>query len=95
MRNKLVNSQMGQFITRVPLAEAPAIAQFYLTHNDAFYIRKAHPVGLLLSDSEKLHTEWQTGRKVTGLRARQDEGTATNFDNAQRAIERLERSEHE
>ena len=90
-RNQTVNGQMAQFITRVPLAEAPSIAAFYVGHNDNFYIRKSHSVGLLLADSEKLRTEWQNGRKVTGKRALQDEGTATNFDNAEEAKRILRR----
>ena len=94
-RNQTVNGQMAQFITRVPLAEAPSIAAFYVGHNDNFYIRKSHSVGMLLADSEKLRTEWQNGRKVTGQKARQDEQTSTNFANAERAIEILERKDHE
>ena len=49
----------------------------------------------MLADAEKLRTEWQTGRKVTGQKARQDEQTSTNFDNAERAIKILERRDHE
>ena len=94
-RNARVNGQMAQFIQRVPLSEAPAIAQFYVRHNDAFYIRKSHPVGSLLADAEKLRTEWRNGMAVTGRRAQQDESTATNFDNAERAIEILERRDRE
>ena len=94
-RNKRVNSQLKQFTERVPLEEAPAIAAFYLGHNNAFYIRGSHSVGAMLADAEKLRTEWQTGRKVTGRKAMQDEQTATNFDNAERAIEMLERKDHE
>ena len=73
---------MAQFITRVPRAEAPLIAAFYLGHNDAYYIRMSHSVGIMLRDAEKLRTEWQTGRKVRpGQKARQDEQTSTNFEN--------------
>ena len=94
-RNAKVNGQMAQFCKRVPLEEAPAIAAFYLGHNSAFYLRGSHSVGAMLQDAEKLRTEWQTGRKVTGRKAMQDEQTATNFDNAERAIQILERRDHE
>ena len=79
----------------MPSEEAPHIATFYLGHNDAFYLRSAHSVGIMLRDAEKLRTEWQTGRKVTGRKAQQDEQTATNFDNAERAIKILERRNRE
>ena len=94
-RNAKVNGQMAQFCKRVPIEEAPEIAAFYLGHNNAWYIRGSHSVGSLLNEAEKLRTEWQTGRKVTGRKALQDEQTATNFDNAERAIEMLERRDHE
>ena len=94
-RNAKVNSQLKQFRERVPIEEAGLIAAFYVTHNNAYYLQKAHSVGAMLADAEKLRTEWQTGRKVTSRKAMQDEQTSTNFENAQRAIERLERSEHD
>ena len=94
-RNRKVNAQLKQFCERVPIKEAGLIAHFYLGHNNAYYLRVAHSVGAMLADAEKLRTEWQTGRKVTGQKALQDEQTATNFDNAERAIETLERKDHE
>ena len=94
-RNARVNSQMKQFVKRVPLEEAPAIAAFYLGHNSAFYLRGSHSVGAMLQDAEKLRTEWQTGRKVTGRKALQDEQTSTNFDNAERAIQILEKRDRD
>ena len=94
-RNRKVNSQLKQFCERVPIEEAPAIASFYLSHNNAYYLRTSHSTDALLKDAEKLRTEWQTGRKITGRKALQDEQTATNFDNAERAIEMLERRDHE
>ena len=94
-RNKHVNSKLKLFCERVPLVEAPKIAAFYLGHNSAFYIRGSHSVGAMLQDAEKLRTEWQTGRKVTGRKAMQDEQTATNFDNAERAIQILEKRDRD
>ena len=87
-RNRKVNSQLKQFCERVPIEEAPAIVIFYLGHNNCLlHSTGSHSVGALLADAEKLRTEWRTGRKITGQKARQDEQTATNFDNAERAIE--------
>ena len=94
-RNRKVNSQIKQFCERVPREEAPDIAAFYLGHNNAYYLRTSHSTDSLLKDAEKLRTEWQTGRKVTGRKAQQDEQTATNFDNAERAIDMLNRRDSE
>lgn len=69
-RNARVNSQLAQFLKRIPLEEAPEIAEFYVFHNRAFYVQKSHPVGLMLQDAESLRTEWLTGKQVTATEAR-------------------------
>lgn len=65
VRNKKVNAQLAQFLTRVPEAVAPRIAEFYVQHPDKFYVLKQHPVGLLLHDAEGLHTQWKAQINIT------------------------------
>lgn len=76
-RNATVNGQLAAFVKRIGAEEAPDVAAFYVKHDDAFYVRKGHPVGLLLSDAEKLRTEWFTGKKITGAQARDAERRST------------------
>ena len=38
--------------------KAIEIVKFYLTHNNAWYLGKAHSLQQCLADAEKLHTEW-------------------------------------
>lgn len=92
LRNQQTNSQMAKFCKAVPLAEAPAIAAFYVWHNDMFYVKQSHPVGLLLNSAQKLRTEWATGRQVTTTSARQLDQKQSNYDVVQEAI-RLDRLE--
>lgn len=73
IRNAKVNSQVKQICQALPHEEAPHVAAFYVAHNDAFYVRKGHDMGLLVTDSAKLRMEWATGRQMTGMRARQEE----------------------
>lgn len=68
--NAKTAGQLRSFVNRVPAADAALVAAFYLTHNDAFYVKAMHPVGLLLRDAEKLRTEWATGRRMLGATAR-------------------------
>ena len=65
VQNKTVRSQMKQFVQRIGFDESPSVAAFYVSHNDPFYIKKCHSVGQMLSDAEKLRTEWATGRNST------------------------------
>jgi|JI10StandDraft_1071094.scaffolds.fasta_scaffold02886_27 hypothetical protein len=78
VRNATVNSQLAQFVKRIPESEAPLVAEFYLTHNDAFYVKQLHPVGLMLKDAEALRTQWARGRAITGSDARTVERMQTN-----------------
>lgn len=71
-------SQLKTLLERIPKADAPHVAAFYLTHNDALYIRAKHPTDLLLRDCSKLWTEWKTGQSVTGTEAREQERTQAN-----------------
>ena len=65
VRNATVNGQLAQFVSRIGVNEAPSVAEFYVGHNEAFYKRSAHSVGLMLKDAEKLRMEWITGRTVS------------------------------
>ena len=84
VRNAKVNGQVTQLVKRLG-KEAPSVAAFYLTHNGAFYVSRMHDFGLLLSDAEKLRTEWATNTRMTSARAKQIDGTQSNFDAAQQA----------
>lgn len=74
--NAKTAGQLKSFVSRIPSIAAPDVAAFYLTHPGARYTAAMHPVGLLLLDAEKIHTEWKTGRTVTGAQARQGEKAA-------------------
>lgn len=75
IRNARVNGQITQYIKRVPHNVAPAVAAYYVRHNDAYYVRSRHPLGLLLKDAEGLHTQWITGNSVTRSQAMQVDKT--------------------
>ena len=80
VRNQMINGQLAQFVKRLGAQEAPLVAAFYLTHNDQFYVRAMHPVSLMLRDAEKLRTEWATGQRMTGSKAREIENRQHTSD---------------
>lgn len=75
--DKQANSMMAQFVGKVGVDDAPAIAAFYLSHNRQDYVRSKHDVSLLLRDARGLRTEWLSGRQVTDTQARQADRTGT------------------
>lgn len=76
--NAKVFGQVNQFAHRIPQADAPAVAAFYVSHPSAYYTNRMHPVGMLLADAEKLHAEWKRGQPVTRADAQQAERTYDN-----------------
>ena len=86
VRNAKVNGQLAQFVQRVPKEEAPEIAAFFVCHNYSFYVQKAHPIGLLLADAEKIRMEWVRGQQITATQARQEDMKQSNLSAVQSAI---------
>jgi hypothetical protein len=80
VRNATVNAQMAQVVSRLGASEAPEVARFFLAHRGAFYVKAMHSVGSLLSDCEKLRTEWATGRQMTHTQAMTADKTQTNLN---------------
>lgn len=90
VRNAKTNSQVKQIVQRLGGEEAPHVASFFVGHANAFYVRKSHDLGSLLTDAEKLRMEWATGRMVTTTGANQADKTQTNFNSANEAIRQLQ-----
>lgn len=63
-RNAKVNGQLAMFAKRIPVPDAPGVAEYYLSLDEPLYAKGLHPVALLLRDAEKLHTLWKTKAKV-------------------------------
>jgi len=91
-RNGRVNGQLALFCKRVPAAEAPDIAAFYVGHSKAYYVEKGHAIGAMLSDAEWLRTQWQRGKSVTSTEARQADRTAATGNVFHSLIQKAERT---
>jgi hypothetical protein len=86
VRNAKVSKQVVDFCKRVPQAEAPSIARFFVASNSSFYVGRGHQFGNLLADAEKMRTEWATGRSMTTATARQIDSTQSNFNAIEQAL---------
>lgn len=88
IRNAKVNGQLAQFVARVGLDEAPAIAAHYVGHQKAWYVQNMHPIDSLLKDAETLRTSWATGKNVTSSQAAMADRTDTNRNAFQALIDK-------
>lgn len=91
VRNQKVNSQIKNFVKRLSYEDAPFVAAHYLENNTSYYVQRGHSVDCLLSDAEKLRTEWATGESMTATRAKQIDQTQANFSAVNEAMAILEK----
>lgn len=94
IRNAGVNSMVKQFVQKLGFADAPFVAEFFVQHNDKFYVQKTHAVTLMNKDAEGLRTQWATGRSMTATRAGQIDKTQANFSVVSEVLEKLEREKN-
>lgn len=62
--NKEFNSKIKSLSLRLG-EEAIEVVKFFLTHNDGFYLKSTHSIGLCLRDCESLRTQMLRGRAIT------------------------------
>jgi len=86
VRNASVNSQIKQIGQRLG-KESPDVVRFFVSHNNAFYVRGLHKVGMCLADCESIRTQWATGTTVTNRQAQQADDGATTLSQLQRVRE--------
>lgn len=78
VRNAKVNSLVKQFVSRIGFTESHLVASFYVGNSTQYYVSRGHSVDCLVSDAEKLRTEWATGNVMTNTRANQIDKSQAN-----------------
>lgn len=73
VRNTKQNAISFQITTRLGLEDSLQLAEFYLNHDDMFYVKNLHPLGLLLNSCESLVTQMKSGYKMNNVIAKREE----------------------
>jgi hypothetical protein len=81
-------AMMATFMRKVPASEAEDIVTFYVSHNDAFYVKAKHPFNLCLRDVVRLRTELQTGKVTTTKQAQAGESASGTRQSIQTYVQR-------
>lgn len=79
VKNEKTNSQISQLGKRLG-SEAIEVVKFYVTHNDSFYLKTQHPIGLCLRDAEGLRTQMLRGKPITSNDVRNFEKQQNYFE---------------
>lgn len=92
VRNATTNTQCASLAKRLGGA-ACEVVRFYLSHNDGYFLRQQHPIGLCLAQAESLHTQWQRGVAVTSGQVRQFENQHNTKSAVEQALEIMNKRE--
>lgn len=84
VRNAKVNTNISQLASRVG-DDAIGLVDFYLKHNDGFYLKNLHPISLCLTNAEALYSQMKRNQPVTSVDVRNFE-KLQNSSNLQKAI---------
>jgi len=80
VRNAKTNSICSKLVSYVGVEDAISIVEQFLRIDDSFYIRKAHDLGLCLSDYQKILTTAKTGVSITETNSRQIDKQRNNIN---------------
>lgn len=63
--NQKIRAQACKISDAIAQESIEEFIWFYLSHNDPFYLRQAHSLGICLAQIDKLHTEFQKNSYIT------------------------------
>lgn len=80
VRNATVNAQVSNLRKKLGLEDSCKVIEFYLKHNDSWYIKNTHSFGMLLKNAESLRTQMLTGKPITQNEIRRFEKMNATLD---------------
>lgn len=73
VRNAQVNTQVSSLRKKLGFEDACKVVEFYLNHNDSWYVKNTHSFGLCLQGAETLRTQMLRGQAITQTEIRRFE----------------------
>ena len=84
--NAKTRGQVATLVRYVGKDFAVALAEYFLSHNDSWFVKRRHEFGCLLYSYQQVLTDMQRGEQMTQARARQADQTQSNFESANGAL---------
>lgn len=85
------NSAVAQLVKRLGVDDAISVVKFFLRHNESYYVRNTHTIGLCLKDCETLRTQMLKGVSITRGKMKHFEREQEHQD----MLDLIERENHE
>lgn len=86
-RNAMINGMINGIRKRVSTNEIGDLVKFFISQNDAWYLREMHHIRCLVKDCEMLLTRMKSKVVITSGKAREMERTSDNINESQRFLE--------
>ncbi|PIT07997.1 helix-turn-helix domain-containing protein [Snodgrassella communis] len=87
--NQKTRGQVATLVRYVGKEVAPALAEYFLSHNGSWFVQCRHEFGCLLKSYQQVLTDMQRGEQMTQTKARQTESTQSNYEAAKSALAKL------
>lgn len=71
VQNCTFNSQVSNLRKKLGTEDSIKVVEFYLTHNESFYLKNTHSFGLCLSGADTLRTQMLRGQQITSAHVKQ------------------------
>lgn len=88
--NASFNSQVSNLRKKIGVNEAVQLVEFYLKHNDGFYLKNTHSFGLCLSNVDTLRTQMLRNQPITSVHVKQLEKSLDQASIAQDNSKRIQ-----
>ncbi|SCC08815.1 MULTISPECIES: helix-turn-helix domain-containing protein [Snodgrassella] len=87
--NQKTRGQVATLVRYVGKEVAPALAEYFLSHNGSWFVQCRHEFGCLLKSYQQVLTDMHRGEQMTQTKARQTESTQSNYEAAKSALAKL------
>lgn len=87
--NPKTRGQVATLVRYVGKEVAPSLAEYFVSHNDSWFVKSRHGFGCLLLNYQQVLTDMLRGEQMTQTKARQTESTQSNYEAAKSALAKL------
>ena len=93
LRNARVNTLLLKLAREIGEADAVRLVEYYVSHDNHFYVKKRHDIGVLVSDAQAVYTDMMIGEQMTQAQASKIDAKAGRGQRYRKVIEEYQAQE--